>query len=282
MQRLLILTVLVLAGCASTGPPLTVAAMTDPPPDPASLLGWWRVEGTRQVVLIDPAGLEILDPDLTVGGGLTLTGTWRADPDGRLIARVDTVFGPAFDVAPGAMPEVAADYEPDWLTATAGFRADGPRRELLDDQGRPVARLVPEPPAAGSGEVDPARVPTETQRRGFGPAAPVPAGLAPLGQTDLIGRWVPEGVSTASYVEFAAGGTWAGSDGCNGTGGAWLAGSGGAFLATTGRFSTRIACEGMVDVGGWVAAARRVALDGAVLVLLDVDGATVGRMAPAG
>jgi len=55
MRRLLILVLLAVAGCASTGPQLTVAAA----PDPASLVGWWRVDGTEQVVLIDPAGLDL-------------------------------------------------------------------------------------------------------------------------------------------------------------------------------------------------------------------------------
>ena len=271
MRRLLILVLLAVAGCASTGPQLTVAAA----PDPASLVGWWRVDGTEQVVLIDPAGLEIQDPELTTGGGLTLTGAWRADPDGRLLATVDTVFGPAFDVAPGSMSDVVADHAPEWVDAAVAFRVDGDQRMLLGADGAEVARLVPHEPVAGSGVVDPGRQPTDAERRGFGPAAPLTDGLRPAEPADLVGRWVPDGPHSAAYFELAEDGTWTGSDGCNGTGGAWLA-TGGAFLATKSAVSTLMACPDMLDVGSAVGGARRVAFDGTALVLQDADGRTSG------
>jgi hypothetical protein len=299
MRRLLIMTLLLVAGCAATEPQLPVAAVPDPPSDPAALVGWWRVEGTQQVVLIDPVGLEIRDAELTTGGGLTVNGSWRADPDGRLLAFADLVFGPAILFAPDAMPEAAAEYAPDWLAKAAGYRVDGDHRIVLDGHGVEVARLVPEPPVEGSGVVDPGRAITEAEQHRFGPAAPVPPGLRPAERADVVGGWVPEGVPTSSagiaqdsswsggtpqgsptspFVAFAEDGSWTGSDGCNGTGGRWLADTGGAFLATGAAVSTLMACDTMVDVGAWVGATRRVALDGQVLVLLDVDGTTIGRL----
>ena len=70
---------------------------------------------------------------------------------------------------------------------------------------------------------------------------------------------------------------WTGSDGCNGTGGRWVAGADGGFLAVGAGVHTLIACSGGADVGGQLAAARRVAVDGPDLVLLDVAGAVAGR-----
>jgi hypothetical protein len=77
-------------------------------------------------------------------------------------------------------------------------------------------------------------------------------------------------------VQFAADGTWTGSDSCTGTGGSWLAGTDGAFLATASVVMTFVACPG-VGVAPQMGAARMVALDGATLVLLDADGTSVGR-----
>jgi hypothetical protein len=278
MRRTPILTLLALTGCASVGPQLTVAAA----PDPASLVGWWQVEGTEQVVLIDPAGLEILDPVLTTAGGYVLSGSWRGDPEGRLLVTADILWFPA---TPGeedepweGLPKVVADYSPGWVTTVAGFRIAGDQPVLLDRSGAQVARLVPRAPVTGSERVDPGRPLTEQERRNFGPAAPVPDGLRPAEPAELVGRWAPEGVAaTAAFVAFADTGAWTGSDGCNGDSGRWLTGSAAAFLSTRQSLHTDIGCEN-IDVGSWVAAARRVALDGQVLVLLDVEGRTVGRL----
>ena len=77
-------------------------------------------------------------------------------------------------------------------------------------------------------------------------------------------------------MDFAADGTWTGSDGCTGTGGLWLAAPDGAFLATAWSVMSFVACPG-VGVAPQVGAARRVGLDGSTRVLLDADGAPVGR-----
>lgn len=258
--------VLVIAtGCGGPAPRL---AADRPAPDPLSLLGWWQVEGIDQVVLVDPAGIEVVAP---CGAA---SGRWRADPDGRFVAGIDVgdAAGPCPDdaqPAPGA---------PEWLADAAGFALDGPDRLLLDRAGAETARLRPAPPSTGSGGVDPARPPTEDERRALGRAAPVPLPLRPAPHPDLVGRWAPvdHPGSDGPFVELAVDGTWTGSDGCNGTAGTWVAGPDGGFLASASGVSTLIACDG-VDVGSVVFAARRAAFEGPLLVLLDVGGAPLGR-----
>lgn len=271
LRRLLLLTLLAVTGCAAAGPPLTVAS-PPPPPDPAQLIGWWRLAGTEEVVLLDPAAIEVLD------GPRTLTGTWLADSGGRLVVYIDSasVTGSP-EPAPGA-PQATSP----WLAEVGGFRTEGADRVLLDRAGAEVGRLVPEPPVPGSGAVDPARPIGDAERPRFTPAAPVPPPLAPAGEPDLLGRWTPAGSSIGAWFQLDPGGAWTGSDGCNGAGGTWLAGPDGGFLAGASAFSTLIACDGPagdppVDVGAQLGATRRVALGGAELVLLDASGAEIGR-----
>lgn len=106
--------------------------------------------------------------------------------------------------------------------------------------------------------------------------APLPTNLTPVG--DLTGRWIPvdDVGDHPAYVEFAADGTWTGSDGCTPTGGSWLAGPDGAFLATARTLMTFVACPG-VGVAPQVGAARRIGTDGSTLILLDADGTPVGH-----
>jgi META domain-containing protein len=263
MLRLLLLTLMAVAGCAGAGTALTAGRATpEPPADPMSLPGWWRVEGTDQVVLVDPVAIEV------VRDGSTVTGTWLADPAGRLVVQI--ALGTGVPVGP-------AGLGPDWLADVAGYRVEGPDRVLLDSSGAAKVRLMPAPSTPGSGRVDPGRPVTEADRHRSGPAAPVAAPARPAEPGELVGRWVPEGATAPAYVELAADGAWAGSDGCNRTGGRWLAGPDGAFLAAAAPVRTLIACDGGADVGDQLAAARRAALDGSVLVLQDVDGAVVGR-----
>jgi hypothetical protein len=268
MVRALLLTLLALAGCASGAATLAVSTGPAGPPDPAALIGWWRVAdpggGTGPTVLIDPTAIQVLDR------GLALTGTWRADPDGRLLAHIDTGSS-ALDLA-----GPAAELAPPWLAGTAGFRVDGTDRVLLDRAGAPTARLVPVPATAGPGTVDPAREIDPAERHALDPAAPVAPPLRPADPGEPAGRWVPEGATGPAHVELAADGTWDGSDGCNATGGRWLAGPDGGFLAVAASVRTLVACPGD-GAGARLPAARRAAFDGDVLVLLDVDGGTVGR-----
>jgi hypothetical protein len=126
-------------------------------------------------------------------------------------------------------------------------------------------------------------VPTVTDevRRAYAAAAPLPARLTPVTAASLLGRWRPDPALAkvnplSPYVEFRDGGQWQGSDGCNGQGGRWAAGPAGAFVATSG-ISTMIGCDN-VPVAAWMDSARRVGLDGKILVLLDGAGKEVGRL----
>ena len=135
---------------------------------------------------------------------------------------------------------------------------------------------MPAPVGTVTGAADPARPPSDQERRAGRPSAPLPPGLTPVG--DPTGRWVPtEDVAAhPAYVDFAADGTWTGSDGCTGTGGSWLAAPDGAFLATARSLMTFVACPG-VGVAPQMGAARRIGADGPILVLLDADSAPVGH-----
>jgi hypothetical protein len=219
--------------------------------DPLALVGWWREAATGATVVIDPSRFEVR----TTPG--TTEGSWVGDNAGRFLTR-------------------AYGESPPWLATAAGFAVNGPDRVLLDRAGAPVARLQPGPVGAVTGAADPARPPSDVELRARGPVAPVPSNLSPVG--DLTGRWVPvDDVGRyPAYVEFAADGTWTGSDGCTGTGGSWLAGPDGAFLATARTLMTFVACPG-VGVAPQVGAARRIGMDGATAVLFDADGASVGR-----
>jgi hypothetical protein len=219
--------------------------------DPLALVGWWRVATTGQTVAIDPSRFEVRT------GAETAEGSWVGDSTGRFLAR-----------GYGELP--------DWLATAAGFAVLGSDRVLLDRAGTAVARLQPAPVGTVTGAADPTRPPSDLERRSGGPVAPLPPNLTPVG--DLTGRWVPidDVASRPAYVEFAADGTWTGSDGCTGTGGSWLAGPDGAFLATARSLMTFVACPG-VGVAPQVGAARRIGADGPTAVLLDADGAPVGH-----
>jgi len=219
--------------------------------DPLALVGWWREAATGATVVIDPSRFEVR----TTPG--TTEGSWVGDNAGRFLAR-------------------AYGESPQWLATAAGFAVNGPDRVLLDRTGAPVARLQPGPVGTVTGAADPARPPSDAELRARGPVAPVPSNLSPVG--DLTGRWVPvdDVGHYPAYVEFAADGTWTGSDGCTGTGGSWLAGADGAFLATARTLMTFMACPG-VGVAPQMGAARRIGMDGLTAVLFDADGASVGR-----
>jgi hypothetical protein len=196
------------------------------------------------------------------GGDRVAEGSWVGDNAGRFLVW-------AYGLPAGASALV-------WLSAAAGFAVDGADRVLLDRAGNPVARLVPAAAGVVAGAADPARPPSDLEHRASAPRAPLPAGLRPV--DDLTGRWVPveQPGPGGAFVQFAADGTWTGSDSCTGTGGSWLAAPDGAFLATATTVMTFVACPG-VGVAHQVGAARVVGLDGSILVLLDADGGSVGR-----
>lgn len=263
VRALLLVVVLAVGGCG--GGQVAAAAS---PPDPLAMVGWWKVEGTDQVALFDPASVEVRD------GCRTLAGSWRADPGGNFLAEVLSETP-----CPGQQP--ANSTAPAWLARASGFAVEGTERVIRDGSGTQLARLLPATPGPTTGMADPARPVTVAERAAAGPAAPVPAGLRPSGRDGLVGRWVPSGFTgaTAPSVDFRADGRWSGSDGCNGVGGTWTTGGDGSFLATSGP-STLIGCAG-VDVGSQVSGARRAAFEGDTLVFLDATGTATGRFTKA-
>ncbi|HEX5542133.1 MAG TPA: hypothetical protein VFX60_11335 [Micromonospora sp.] len=263
-------------GSQALGPTTAAPAQVDP----LALIGSWTVaevdEGAGDILRLagpDTAGL------LLFARCGVLTGEWRADENGLFVAGVpaSTIADDVKGCEPGPQPT------PVWLRRAAAFRVERDSRVLLDDQGGPVARLLPGAKPTPRPNLLPSwtepPVITDEVRRAFAPAAALPAALTAVSRDALLGRWVvaDDGRSrpTTPYVEFRADGEWRGSDGCNGQGGRWVAGPSGALLATSGP-STLIGCDN-VSVGLWLAT-RRAGLDGDVLVLLDAEGKEMGRL----
>jgi hypothetical protein len=247
--------------------------------DPLGLVGLWTV---RDAAGEEPGTVLRLGDDLTLWKNCGhLNGVWRADASGQFLTWVAGGSGKCFR---GGQDVTAA--VPDWLAQSGGYRADGADRLLLDRGGRTVARLV----AGGRPKVDPDTVAslaeppvvTAELRRRLAPPRPLPATLRPATAAELVGRWVPADRSGSPRsprppsVTFRSDGSWGGSDGCNGQGGAWSVGAAGVLLAGSGP-QTLIGCNN-VDVGGWLVSAARVGVDGTELVLLDRAGHEVGRL----
>lgn len=271
-----------LAGCAGQGGPEASAPETPrlggggspAPADPVALVGNW----TLAEVAEEPSGILRIAPDQIqlFGRCGMLVGSWRADAAGLFVAGT---FG-ASGAEGVAGCEKAAESTPPWLRRVTSYRLVGGTPVLLDNQGAPVARLLPgAKPTAGpnlaASEVAPPEITDEVRRR-FAPAAALPARLTPADRDRLVGKWVPARGPRTAYVEFRADGEWRGSDGCNGQAGRWVAGPAGALLATTG-FSTLIGCDS-APVGAWLSSTWRAGLDGETLVLLDAGAEEVGRM----
>jgi hypothetical protein len=240
--------------------------------DPLALIGSWQLTGADS----EPGGvLRLSDRDLTLFRPCgQLLGSWRADTNGLFVGYVHGFRG-------CPLPPDGQEATPAWLRVAVGFRVDGRARELLDANRTIVARLLP----GGALSADPGStrtappVVTDQARRDFAPAAPLPSGLVPASRDRLIGRWVadtPGGQRQQPYVELYSDGHYQGFDGCNSAQGRWAAGPGGALLAASG-LSTLIGCSN-VDVPRWFSGARRAAIDGGVLVRLDVTGAELGRL----
>ncbi|GAA2887533.1 META domain-containing protein [Actinoplanes cyaneus] len=217
----------------------------------------------------EPASVVGLTPEeLTVYQTCgELQAAWKADSQGLFIADV-------MSSSDGCDPDTRVA----WLDKAAGYRVDGRTVVLVDVDGATIAHLV-----ASGKPLRPDResfeVPAEF-RRSFAPPAVLPAGLTPVVRQDLPGRWVPvsDGPKPPNqpYLAFGTDGRWAGSDGCNGSGGGWVSGPAGTLLATTG-ITTLVGCDN-VPVGSWLSSARRAGLDGATLVLLDQNAAELGRL----
>ncbi|MFF2388563.1 hypothetical protein [Agromyces sp. NPDC058104] len=265
------------AGCAASGamPAPTTATATPTPTaaasDPMKLIGMWRVS--------DAAGEEVdtwlrLDaPEFALWRDCgMISGGWLA---GERIFLAQTL-GASGDCASGSFPEVA------WLDEAASYRATDDGWQLLDADGEPVASLAIDgaPDSIDTVAEFYAEPPVidDRVRAYFADPAPLPVGLTAVEADDLLGRWVPAGGSFASdpHVDFLASGTWTGSDGCNGQGGRWAVEGDGELLVTSGP-STLIGCDG-APAPGWVAGAASAAFDDTELVLIDRDGAELGRL----
>lgn len=94
---------------------------------------------------------------------------------------------------------------------------------------------------------------------------------------DYLGRWIaadfPERPEV--YVEFTET-AWTASDGCNRQTGAWLVGDAG-FIGQGSGMTTEMWCDN-VEVASWVLDADAAGFDGDTLVLVNANGAELGRL----
>lgn len=260
-----VLAVALLAGCASTPPAAEVVPGASSPID---LVNLWRVTDADGEAVDTWLRLDAGDFQLWRECGI-ISGSWRAT-DSLMLA---SVSGSSGSCANETLPSI------NWLESVTSFAPATQGWQLLDAAGSPVATLTidgaPEPIATAADFYAEAPEITAETRAFFAEAAPLSSTLTP-GPID--GRWTSEAVdaSTGAGVEFAADGSWTGSDGCNGGEGRWAIGANGSFLATSG-LSTLMYCDG-APVPSWVATAQRAGFDGNVLVLLDADGTELGRL----
>lgn len=241
--------------------------------DPLALIGLWHLDGVDEeagaILRLDTGELTLWRTCAVIGA------SWRANTEGLFVPSPPWSAG---DCGPGP-----GDV-PTWLLRIAGFRTDGDQPVLLDAAGETVVRLLPGqrpsvPPDTVSQDSAEPPVVTDEDRDAFRPAAPLPQGLVPADAGTLIGRWIAEDSHNTidpPYVQFKADLEWVGSDGCNTLGGRWVAGPDGAFLATSGG-SNLMGCDN-IEVDEWLTRASRAGFEGRVLVLVDADGRTTGRL----
>jgi hypothetical protein len=280
VRRLLLACLLLTVGCGSTASrssdvpspsPVAVAS------NPLDLVGRWFVDVKGQ-----PPGTA----DVILGEGMTvflpcgvLDGEWKAD--GR-----QSLFVASFSGGDQGCFDAAGMKPVPWVTQAVSFRSSGDDRLLLDSAGATVALLRPgATPTVGpnrASSYSAAPTITEAMRAAAREPAPLPAAATAPSAQELQRRWVPQPGARShakAYVSFDAGGSWSGSDGCNGTGGRFVLGSGGRLLATAGG-TTLVGCNNSA-LPGWVALASRVGLVQGDLVLYDAAGKELGRAAPA-
>lgn len=236
----------------------------------AGLLGTWRVTAPSGGA---PEWLRLGAAGGTLWRDCGLTGVWWDAGPTRLVAYVGSWED---GCSAGASAEPVT-----WLDAVVYYRAAGDGWSLLDARGDAVATLdrgTPPPDVEAALRGDPGVY--EPAAWLADPAA-VPTGLAAATEAAVLGRWEPEGSPVANdpYVELRGDGTWEGSDGCNVSGGRFAVDRDGRFLVVSGGH-TDLGCEG-APLPDLLVTARRLALDGDTLVLLDQDAATVARLAPA-
>jgi META domain len=242
--------------------------------NPLDLIGIWKVK----------APVEGRGVALRLGEELILfrhcgeiQGAWRADHGGRFVDYVDSEDGSCSHRRQAiAVP---------WLTETTGYRVHGRSRLLLNSAGHVVARLSPGAhPTVSSHDSPSDALPvrlTPAIRARLAPSPPLSHGLRPANPDAIVGRWRALGAQTSNtsgYVQFNPNGRWVGSDGCNGATGRYAIDDSGRLVITDG-LSTLVGCNGSPAMY-WAESTRRIGVDGRRLVLLDVHGRVLGRLAP--
>lgn len=284
-------TVLLLAACATRpggGEPGPSASGEVAPGDPVGLVNLWRVsdaagEDPDTWWRAEPGSYALIRPCGVVGGG------WRASAHVFVAARPDSWHQACSDGSD--RPSVP------WLEQAVAYQSDGNGFRLLGADGRALATLtldgVPGPiPGASDTYRQPPEV-TDDVRAALGPPAALPDGLEPVTEQTLLGRWdvrpedltsflggtagpVSPGLDPYPHLEVLDDGTWTGTDGCNGSGGAWTVDDDGWVLVTSGA-STLMGCDG-APAPSWFASAERAGRDGDTLVLTDHAGVEIARL----
>jgi hypothetical protein len=278
---LVVLSAALLAGCAGNptppetpeSPPVTAPAAPGAAGESQALglVGLWRVSGAANEQPDAWLRLDAVEFQLWRDCGMIM-GSWTAG-EAAFIASTHSASGACVE---DEMPTVA------WLESATAFERAGDGWQLTDAAGTVVASLAvdgaPEPiDTAADFYAQPPEL-TEETYAAFRRSAPLPAALEAATAESLAGLWVPIEFTGATdpHVDFAADGSWEGSDGCNGAAGRWSSGFAGEFFATLGP-STLMGCEG-APVPVWIAGARIAGFDGDQLLLLDRDGNELGRL----
>ncbi len=279
MKRLALpaVAVLMLAGCAGEPPiddlpPASPPLFAEPGEGESAALGLvnlWRVADAPGEADETWLRLDAHEFQLWRDCGVIM-GSWVAT-DSLFLA---SVHGASGDCVTDAIPSIT------WLESATSFTETPDGYQLLADGDKVVASLTidgaPEPiETAAEYLTEPPELTEEVHAR-FRAPAPLDDGLEPATTEALAGRWVPsETAPTDPHAVFEPGGTWTGSDGCNGGSGRWAVGDGGDFLATSGP-STLMWCEG-APVPSWLAQATAAGLDAdGALHLFDVSGTELG------
>jgi len=161
-----------------------------------------------------------------------------------------------------------------WLYEATGVRPSGEGFDLVDGDGETVAHLSADgsPPSETRAEYRYAPVSDRTEPE-FN-SLPADALVA----TDIVGEWIdPEHSDDNTFIEFRDDGSWAGSDGCNRTGGRWVLGEAGLLVVASG-IRTLIGCDGS-DVAELASVATGVAATSTGLTFYGPDGVLVSVVA---
>lgn len=208
---------------------------------------------------------------IEVGGRTTVSGGWRASPDGVFLARASNGHGPLFGERHRPRP---------WLSAATSVVLEERHMMLRDQDGELAARFerLPDP----TDRTDPAAADAV---QGTPVARPrgLPAGLVPADQAQLLDAWesvhlahpatsmAPRGVRWQN-LEFRGDGYWHAFPIVNVGGGLWRAGPAGTLLVIRPYGRTARANSAWLDLDRWLLPVARAGFDpdhGHELVLLD-------------